>query len=496
MSDSFAPPDGPEPDPQPTAVAPSERSPSEQSPTVVAPAVPPFGQSLAYPYQGGPAGDGSSGYLMPPQPKSNRIRNGVISIAVVAVAAVGLYAINAHSVSSTPDAQPTLNLQQLLPPDVPTVIPTTPAPQPTAMTDTASCVPSITACLMSAPKGSSSVGDSWGEEPAIVSDSTYVDHFYTDSSDRAIMEARLSRTGISQIAKKSWNLGSVQSDDVLLSFGTSNAATAWYDSDTFGQSGTKIVIPGGGGEVTGFDTAANSHGVAWTVVYGVSGSTAMELWVEKSDRNDSSDATQWASAQMQDVVAQSSSRTVPTAPTAGAAAYTGVGNGSASCASGSIDECLVPAPSGSRAWRNGSYATETDVTITQYVDNRWSPADQADMIQTLETAGVYQIAHRDWVTSDDLQADVTVLQYGSSALASTQDQVYQATFAAGTTFTIANCDAVGTIHAMGDDGNVDVEISGDSGPYQVVIHFLAPATADFDDAAQLFNTEFALLPTS
>lgn len=493
MSDSFVPPDGPVPDAQPAAPEPVGQLPTVVAPAP-APAVPPFGQASAYPYPGGPTpGDGSTGHLMPPQPKSNRTRNSVISIAVAAVAAVGVYAMNAHSASSTPDAQPTLNLQQLLPTDVPTAIPT--PPQPTAATETATCAASTSACLMSAPKGSSPMTDSWGKEPTIVSDSVYVDHFYADATDRTTIEARLSRTGVSQIAKSSWILGGAQADDTLLSFSTANAATSWYDSDTFGQSGTAIAIPLAEGETSGYDTTADSHGVAWTVVYGVFGSTVMELWVEKNNRNDSSDAAKWAATQMEGVLNQTSERTVPLAPTAGAAAYTGVGNGSAACASGTIDDCLVPAPAGSKPWSSNSYDKETDVTITQYVDNKWSAADQANMILTLETAGVYQIAHRDWVTTDDLQADVSVLQYNSAAQASGQDQAYQDTYQ-DDTFTIANCDAVGTVHDMGADGNVDVEISGDSGPYQVIVDFLAPATADFDDAAQLFNTEFALLPTS
>lgn len=370
-----------------------------------------------------------------------------------------------------------------------------PSSPPTALPEAATCVASLTACLLPAPSGSSPLGGSWGGSPAAETVDEYVGNFYRTQSVAAQvrLKARFAADGLTAIAKRTWTMpGGEEVDDELFSFGTENGAQSWFDSDSHADDGTAFTVPGGP-SVRGDDRAPNSSGVAWTVVYGYADSTAMEMWIEKDDRTDEAEAVSLAPLQMQAIEAHGTERVVPVAASPSAAPYSPAGGGSAACAAGQIDSCLISRPVGAVVWTGEPYYAQTDVTIEQYVDEGWNEADQANMIQVLTTAGVRKIAHHDWTTVTDRQANVTVLQYASADEAQLQDQSFQEVLP-GEQFHIPGISAVGVVRTMNSGGDVDVEISGDSGPYQLVVEFFCPASADVAGAVQLFEQDYDLLP--
>ena len=368
---------------------------------------------------------------------------------------------------------------------------------PTALPEAATCVSSLTACLVPAPSGSTPMADSWGRSPSAETVSQYLDYFYSAQSAtaRGRVKARLSDDGETAIVKRTWTLSDgEQVDDELLSFATENGAESWFDSDSTDESGTPFTVPGGL-SVQGYNRTKDADGVAWSIVYGYSDSTAMEIWVEKSGRNDDADADSLTPIQMQAIENHESHRVVPVASSPSAAPFSPTNNGSAACVAGQIDSCLLPRPAGAVVWTGDPYYAETDVTIEQYVDDMWSAAEQSNMIQIFNTAGVQKIAHRDWITTTDHQVDVSVLQYDSVSDAQSQDVSFQQVLG-GASFRISGLSAEGGVHTMDSSGDVDVEISGDSGPYQLVVNSFSPSSADVADAVQVFEQDYNLLPNS
>ncbi|HEV2640372.1 MAG TPA: hypothetical protein VGX23_34885 [Actinocrinis sp.] len=488
---------GPQDYAQPAYGQPGYDAPSFSGPTFGLPAqgVPPYVSTPGQPPGYDPPGFPPAGYPPPPPArKPNRRLEIVAGLVAVAVVIAGIFVVVANQ-GGSPAPQPTAAQPTVTTPVNPPA-PTTAPASPTALPEAATCVAALTDCLIPAPAGSSPENDSWGRSPTTETVSQYVGYFYNDedSAGQARMKARLSDVGVSSIAKRTWTTPDGQQvDDELLSFSTENGAQSWYDSDSAGDTGTGFTIPDLQ-DARGFNRTADSAGIAWSVAYGYSDSTAMEIWVEKSRANDPTDAGTLANTQIQLIDGHTTERVVPVPPTPSAAPFTPAHNPSTACAGGTIDSCLIGLPTGAVPWTGSSYYTSTDVTVEQYVDDNWDQSDQANMIQILTQAGVQKIAHRNWTTTTDDQADVTILEYDSPSDAQTQDQSFQGALG-GTTFSVGT-GAQGVVHTMNDVGDVDVEISGDTGPYQIVVNSFSPATADVAAAAQLFEQAYNLLPAS
>lgn len=417
----------------------------------------------------------------------------IVAAIVVVVALIGAYFVVDKSGRQQSGAGPTTAMTIPGQQGIATV------PASGGTVETATCVASLTACLMPAPKGSSPWTTAWGRSPSTESASEYAGRFYADSTDGAAAraQARLAASGVSSIAKSTWALpNGEQADDELFSFSTANGAQSWYDHLVAGEDGTKFTVPHQE-NVVGFERTADSSGIAWTLMYGVSASTVMQMWVVDNNANDPTSATAWAATQMQVIANATSERAVPVAlllPTA--PSYSGSGNGSTGCVGGSIDACLMAAPSGSIPRTGEAYYGEVGVSIQQYVDFNWDQQYQANEISILQRNGVDQIRHRDWFYADDSQADVSVLQCGTAAQAQAQSTAFSSPMT-GRLFSIPGISsAQGETHSMNDDGDVEVYIVGNAGPYVVTLQYYSPSTANIGEAAQTFEQEFALLPAS
>lgn len=433
-----------------------------------------------------------------PPPKKRPVGIAVIAIVVVAAISGAIYLVSAGNQSS--DDSNLGNTLTLPTVDIPSAAAYTPPPAPVPTSETATCVASLSACLMPVPTGSSAWHGSWGAETA-PTPAEYADEFEPNSAWRTRIVAQLGESGLTSISQHSWITSSGdQVQDVLLGFGTDNGAQSWFDTKVDGLTGTEFFIPGQATAQGWTLTGKTSGGYTQSVVYGSSGSTVMALWVLRDGAADQASATQWAATQLQLVAAQSSVRALAAPTTTAPPAYAAGSTSSSACANGSIDSCLMAAPAGSLPLPGEeAYDTTTNVTVQQFVAEHWVKSDaddQATQVNLLQTAGVTQIAHRSWDDADASQADVSVLEFSTAADASGYATSFESEAPQGSTeFPIAGLSsAQGDVQPMGTNGFVQIQIVDPEGQYLLVLTYWSPATANTAEAAQIFGEDFDLLP--
>ena len=378
-------------------------------------------------------------------------------------------------------------------PPVPAATPPAPA------AETVTCVTSLAACLMPQPKGTDPWVDSWSANPAAPTEAEFVSHFY-QSDAVARVTAQLNDAGLTALARRSWSpANSQQGDEVLLNFSSANGALAWYDNITASETGTEFAIPGQN-SAEGFTLSGDADGYVQSELFGLSGSTVMQMFFFHHGSAGTADAAQVASTQLQLISAHGSQITapVPAAPTL--PVYV-AGQGDSSACAGGIDGCLPTAPEGAVPWSSDAYDATTDVTAQQFIAKHYSTSsadEQAFEVSLLQDFQIKSVAHRDWRGSDATQVDVSVMSFASAAMAEANAWSYQgAVVTGGTVFAVPGVpNAVGQFEPMDKLGNVYIQIIVAEGAYEVRLDFYSPVTANIAEAVKTFDQVYALLPQS
>ena len=411
----------------------------------------------------------------------------VVCVAVVVAAAAALVGVgtmkSTHAAAHRPVVGGALN-----PVDVSV------SPSAGAQKQTVTCVPSLAACLPTAPAGSSSWSTTWGSLPMIVTADQFVTSFWSSNDGfNAAREARLSEDGLISIAKITWDApdGS-EVDDILFNFTTAVGASSWEhflswleDTDV-----SQFPIPGAQ-DAHGSVRATNSHGIAWSLATGVSGTTVMQYWYSVNKKPDTQATAQAAAAQMQQIAGTAVTRAVPAqaatqVPSAAAHANT------LSCSA--IASCLVAAPPGAIAPTSG-YRAQTEVTAAQFATQHLAAGSNTEQATLLAGAGAQQITHVAWIGPDFSYVDMSILPFGSNDLAEASVAAQEGADLPGhRDFAVPGIpDAHGFIGAMDDRGDIPVEIIGTVGAQEVRLDFASPATADIVEAVTLFDQQYTAL---
>lgn len=372
-----------------------------------------------------------------------------------------------------------------------------PSPQQASTTQSVTCSGGLSSCLMSAPSGSTPWGGSWSDNASPTA-AQYSAQMFNETAWQTIIKARLNAAGLTGISHRTWiTSNGTEADDVLLSFGTANGATAWYKNDGYSTTGTSFSVPGQQNATGTYDSKADSQGNIAAQVYGVSGSVAMELFTWSPGSFDKTRTVTWASQQLGRIgsTSKTQSATVAAVPTATATAVSPTG----SCSS--AESCLIQAPAGSQAWTGTDYDKTTTATVQQYVAENWSSESSAEQTYEaglLNDAGVTAIAHREWDAADGTSAMLTILQYGSAKNAHSEALDYQgAILSTGAEVTVPGLnDGVVDIKSMDDSGDIPVKVDLWKGNYEVRLSFYGLATANPQGAVSIALQQLAALAGS
>ena len=358
-----------------------------------------------------------------------------------------------------------------------------PSPQPTGGTQSVTCSDNLSSCLTDSPSGSTAWSDSWGGTTSPTA-KQYVTQMFSGSSWQNIISARLKAAGLTGISHHAWvTSNGEEADDLLLSFGTANGATAWYKNDVYSATGTSFTVPGQQNATGTYDPKADADGNISAQVFGVNGTVVMELFTWSPKSFDQTRTVTWASQQLGKIGSTSKTQPAPAAPVPTPTASKLVGGSDASISCDSAQDCLMAAPNGAVPWSGADYDKSTTATVDEYVKENWSSessAQQAYEANLLNDAGVKAIAHREWDAADGSSTIVTILQYGSDEQAQSEALDYQgAILATGSEITVPGLDdAVVDIKPLDTGGDVPVKIDLWKGNYEVRLAYYSLATAD------------------
>lgn len=366
-----------------------------------------------------------------------------------------------------------------------------PAPAPfTRADDTVSCAAALDACLITPPDGSRSWSDDWGlnRTPTM---QQFAQHMYpTSYVPRA--EARLKDQDLVGIAHETWHAANGdEADLVLLDFATTQGARSRTVEELHYRDGADFSVSGPGSAGGTSLTKPDSAGMYRTMIYGYSGTIAVEVHAFAAKSLDRAEAIAWAQSEFEWL----SSRT-----RAGTAAVStprvppgSVGHvGTASCST-PID-CLLTPPIGAIGWTDNAYDKTTSVSLNQFVDEQYSdPADRQYELGILKDSGGTSAVHRDWTAPDGNEADVTLLVFDNAFGARSDALGYQGAILGGSQeFAVPGLpDAVGTVEQMNDKGDVCVELVGYRGDLEVRMRFWSPGVPDVAEAVTWFDRQMA-----
>ena len=372
------------------------------------------------------------------------------------------------------------------------------APVTTIGSATTACSP-LTSCLVSVPASDSALTDGWGGNSA-PSVGQYVQEMYS-SSYASTATAGLVNQGVTGIAHTLWDDSAGDSVDVvLLRFKTEQGAESRAREEFGGISGTKFSVSGPGSGKGAYTTTADSEGRYPTNLYGYVGDVAVEVYAFTGQAKDPSAAISAAQRQFAKLAAVTKTSTVPQPALVVPTAAPSTLGGTSSCAE--VLSCLVSMPSGASALSNSTYNDSTQVTVAQFVAEKYAQESGATLSyesSLLTSGGVRQIVHRGWLGANGDQADVAVLAFGNAAQAESDAMNYQGAISgSGQLFSVAGYpDAVGSVDTALDDlGNVHAEIVAYTASFEVRMDYYSPGTFSARDAISWFDAQLAELPRS
>jgi hypothetical protein len=360
---------------------------------------------------------------------------------------------------------------------------------------TTSCSP-LSACLDSAP-ASDAVDDTGGwdgySSPTLAE---FVQQMYPYSY-AATATAQLTGQGLTDIAHAAWqDAAGDQVDVVLLRFKTVQGAESRAREEIGGIDGPKFGVSGPGSAEGTYTATADSAGSYDADVYGYVGDVAVEVHAFTVEPKDLSEATSAAQRQFAELAAVTTTSTVPQPALVVPSTAPSTLGGTSSCAD--ILSCLVPLPSGATARSSTSYDKSTEVTVAQFVADKFAAGSVRSFEAGLMTSsGVRQIVHRSWFGAQGDQADVSVLVFANAAQAQAGAMNYQgAVGQSGRLFSVAGySDAVGSVDTtVESDGYTHAEIVAYTANFEVRMDCYSLGDFNARDAISWFDAQMAELP--
>jgi len=335
------------------------------------------------------------------------------------------------------------------------------------------CKPSaLTSCLIAKPSSSSADTDSWGASTTPSKDDYLAWAFPSDPVAQQTASDNLSSEGLQHIAHTAWKSSDGNGIDItLLKFSAPQGAHARGLELLSGDlvNGPAVSVPIGV-PGTGFATTdTNSDGDIVTLYSAYVGDIALQVRYTSPQKYSADDFGSWLSAEYS---------SLSNAPKPAASPEPTSSTQSVAC-SGSLSDCLLPAPSGSTPWTD-TWGTNTSPTAQEYAAEMFSSSTWQTIIGArLNTAGLTGVTHRAWITSNGAEADDVLLSFSSAngAMAWYKSDAYSAT---GTSFTIPNQkDSTGTYNPKADtNGDIAAQVFGVSGTVAMELFTWSPTTFD------------------
>ena len=367
---------------------------------------------------------------------------------------------------------------------------------------TTACSP-LTACLISAPSGSTRPFGSWAQISA-PGEQGFVEQMYPSSVTRAT--AGLDAQGLTDIAHTEWaDSAGNEVDVILLRFKTLQGAESRTREEVAAGGGLTFGVSGPGSAEGTYSTTRDAMTSNYPVtVFGYVGDVAVEAHTFMAREKDTSEATSVAQSQFAKLAAVTTTSTAPQPALVVPSSAPSTLGGTSSCADAL--SCLVPLPSGASALSSSTtYNDSAQVTVAQFVADKYS--NQSSGYQSYETglltsSGAKEVVHRGWFGPDGDQADVAVLVFGDAAQARSDAMDYQgAVTGSGRLFSVAGFpSAIGSAGTAIDNlGNVHTEIVGYTANFEVRMDYYSLGGFGADsakDAIAWFDAQMAELPPS